>query len=297
VLAPLMPGAQRPPGVVGAAAAAPPGPRNAAERVADLAFLGMRGIEAATLRFAAKYGAVCRFENGLRLGGAAGWTFLASPEGIEHCCATRAANYATRFLPDAYAYATRGLGVLGSQGAYNRAQRRLCGAPFLAGAASAAAFADAAGAAASRLADAWDAAASQAADGVITADVADHAQRLTLDVVGQVAFSHDFRQVERLKADASRAPDALLRHINDAQSAMGACVRACSRCAGCTPCAAAESPRALLAPRRRAVHHAHAGAARAVRAAHAAAGAAGRRAGGHARRGGASDCEPAGAAG
>ena len=212
-------------------AAAPPawGPAAAATYLADLAFLATRGVEAASLRFALR-APVVTFPNPLGLGGVAAWTFLADPALLEHVCAgPRAAQYAARFLPDAYAYATRGLGVLGSQGAYNRAQRRLCGAPFVQGSASAAAFADAAVAAAARLGDVWAEAAAERE--MLRADVATHCQRLSLDIIGAVAFSHDFRQVAAM-ADAVAAQgaswrdgelptDVLLRHLHAAQEAMG----------------------------------------------------------------------------
>jgi cytochrome P450 len=229
-------GASAPAGSSDAPPPAAAGPTDPLSYVADLLFLATAGIEAASLRFARRYGDLCRFPNPVRLGGAAAWTFLASPALLEHVCATRGANYTARFLPDAYAYATRGLGVLGSQGAYNRAQRRLCGAPFAPGAAAAAAFADTAVARTEALGDVWRARAANATqqdqngetiradDGAFTADVAVHMQRLLLDVIGVVAFSHDFKQVEamRLSSREEALPsDALLEHINKAQEVMG----------------------------------------------------------------------------
>jgi cytochrome P450 len=235
------------PGGGDAAATAIVGPSHPLAWALDMLFLATRGIEAATLRFALRYGALCSFPNPLswRYDSSATaasaptdqhtaarspppprWTFLASPELLEHVCATCASNYLARFLPDAYDYATDGRGVLGSSGARNRTARRLCGAPFAPGARSAAAFADAAVSAAQRLGDVW--AANAAAQQAYVVDAADHAQRLTLDVIGSVAFSHDFRQVERLQSQqqqqssAGGGDDALLRHVNAAQAAMGA---------------------------------------------------------------------------
>ena len=48
------------------------------------------------LRFAARYGPVCRFANPAALGGAAGWVFVTSPDDIEHVCGAAARNYQER---------------------------------------------------------------------------------------------------------------------------------------------------------------------------------------------------------
>ena len=213
-----------------ATAAAPWGPAAALTYLADLAFLARQGVEAASLRFALR-APVVSFPNPLGLGGVSSWKFVSDPALLEHVCAgPRAAQYAARFLPDVYQYATQGLGVLGSQGAYNRAQRRLCGSPFVQGSVSAAGFADAAVAAAGRLGDVWDAAAA-ARHEPLRADVATHCQRLSLDIIGAVALSHDFRQVATMAEavaeqgagwrDDELPSDVLLRHINAAQEAMG----------------------------------------------------------------------------
>lgn len=222
----------------GSASAA--GPPHLLAWASDMLFLATRGIEAATLQFALRYGALCSFPNPLgniefrygalhmaapaadaRSPAPPRWTFLASPELLEHVCASRASNYTARFLPDAYEYATHGRGVLGSSGARNRTARRLCGAPFAPGARSAVAFADAAVAAANRLGDVWASNAAHAAAPHVL-DAADHAQRLTLDVIGEVAFSHNFGQVEQLLQGSQHSGDTLLRHVNAAQAAMGA---------------------------------------------------------------------------
>lgn len=89
---------------------------------------------------------------------------------------------------------------------------------------------------ADRLASAWDAALAARGGAPLRADVATDMQRLTLDIVGAVAFSHDFRQVDLVRtthlrgcaapadAAASNAPapsDRLLENINAAQEVMG----------------------------------------------------------------------------
>ena len=111
-----------------------PGPSTPAAYLADMLALARDGIESASLRFALSYGEICRFPNPAGLGGATGWTFLCSPRLVEHCCATKARNFSARFLPDAYSWVTHSLGILGSSGPYNRAQRKLCGPPFAAAA-------------------------------------------------------------------------------------------------------------------------------------------------------------------
>ena len=48
----------------------------------------------------------------------------------QHVATTAAANYRERFLPDGYAFATDGKGLLASGGEYNARHRRLCQPAF-----------------------------------------------------------------------------------------------------------------------------------------------------------------------
>ena len=47
-----------------------------------------------------KYGDICRFENPINLNGASGWTFINSPELVQHVA--NSPNYSERYLPDVY---------------------------------------------------------------------------------------------------------------------------------------------------------------------------------------------------
>ncbi|KXZ42915.1 hypothetical protein GPECTOR_111g248 [Gonium pectorale] len=170
------------------------------------------------LRFSDKYGPVCRFANPASLNGATSWLFLNSPENVQHVCSSNVRNYGRRYLPDIYAYVTHGKGILGSQDEYNARHRRLCSGPFrnraqlqrfssvvvqrslqMADIMTAAAEDQAAGNGSGGGGGAAELPSSGAA-GFVT-DVATQTQRLTLDIVGLVAFSHDFKQVEQVRRD------------------------------------------------------------------------------------------------
>ena len=228
-----------------------PGPRalplDAWDNVVDVGTIAVRGIEEATAHFARKYGGVCRFTNPVNLNGASGWTFVTEPEAVEWICARHTGNYEDRYLPDVYGYVTGGKGILGSQGAYNRRQRQVCSPPFRSPD-RLAEFARVVSGRAARLAELWREGAAAAAataaaaeggkggggeigaQGGFECDVGVHMQRLTLDVVGAVAFTHDFGQVEGmarlgaagLTAGEDEIPsDRILHNINVAQDAMG----------------------------------------------------------------------------
>lgn len=172
------------------------------------------------LRFDERYGPVCRFANPASLNGATSWVFLNSPENVQHVCATNVRNYGRRYLPDIYEFVTHGKGILGSQGDYNTRHRRLCSGPFrnrlqLQRFSSVVVersqqlvdiFTEAAAASSSSTTSS-----SRSSPGFVT-DVATQTQRLTLDVVGLVAFSHDFQQVQQVKRDLQGAADSSVLH-------------------------------------------------------------------------------------
>mmetsp|Transcript_13427 Transcript_13427/g.18356 ORF Transcript_13427/g.18356 Transcript_13427/m.18356 type:complete len:596 (-) Transcript_13427:161-1948(-) len=196
-----------------------PGPQgNMFQNLLDVSVIGLQGMEKATLHFADQYGPIARFPNPIQLGEAAGWVFLNDPGLIEHVCRVNQANYSERFLPDSYLFATEGKGILGSGGEYNKEHRRMC-SPFFQSKFMLQNYADTVVSKTSQLAEIW------AKDGSITTDMAVQMQRLTLDIVGKISFSHDFGQVaamEKLGADSDEIPtDRILNDINEAQEAMG----------------------------------------------------------------------------
>ena len=89
---------------------------------------------------------------------------------------------------------THGKGILGSSGDYNRRHRRLCQPPFRSKELLAR-FGEVVVARASAAADAWEGAAGGR---VARTDVALATQRVTLDIVGLTAFSHNFKQTDHI---------------------------------------------------------------------------------------------------
>eukprot|EP00884_Botryococcus_braunii_P015417 jgi/Botrbrau1/2559/Bobra.0079s0045.1 len=167
----------------------------------DVSMILSKGIHHAMVEFNAKYGPVCRFANPADLNGASGWLFLNDPGDVQWVCATNTKNYSRRYLPDIYKWVTHEKGILGSQGAYNKRHRQLCQPPFRSPALLAT-FADVIVQRTQLLGDIWG------EHNSFSTDVAVQTQRLTLDVVGLVAFSHDFEQTERIRRDmAGRASD------------------------------------------------------------------------------------------
>ncbi|GIL78304.1 hypothetical protein Vretifemale_7752 [Volvox reticuliferus] len=186
----------------------------------DVSVIFLEGLHVAMLRFSEKYGPVCRFSNPASLNGATSWVFLNSPASIQHVCATNVRNYGRRYLPDIYTYVTHGKGILGSQDEYNARHRRLCSGPFR-NRAQLQRFSNVVVERSQKLVEIWTEAAAAAVSGFEPAsspssplsspspscsggfitDVATQTQRLTLDIVGLVAFSHDFRQVEQVRRD------------------------------------------------------------------------------------------------
>eukprot|EP00240_Pyramimonas_obovata_P000733 CAMPEP_0118932954 /NCGR_PEP_ID=MMETSP1169-20130426/10801_1 /TAXON_ID=36882 /ORGANISM="Pyramimonas obovata, Strain CCMP722" /LENGTH=583 /DNA_ID=CAMNT_0006875663 /DNA_START=463 /DNA_END=2215 /DNA_ORIENTATION=+ len=198
-----------------------PGPgKNPFQNLLDVMYIGVFGMEKATLHFARSYGPISRFPNPIQLGDAAGWTFLNDAELIDHVCRENTANYTERFLPDVYTYVTDGKGILGSGGAYNKKHRKMC-TPFFQANTILRSVSGVVGERATRLCDIWE------KEGVLTTDVAVQMQRLTLDIVGLVAFSHNFGQLDAMarlgpSAGENEIPtDRILHNINVAQDKMG----------------------------------------------------------------------------
>ncbi|PNW87838.1 hypothetical protein CHLRE_01g003850v5 [Chlamydomonas reinhardtii] len=174
------------------------------EALKDVSVIFFEGLHVAQLKFSEKYGPVCRFANPASLNGATSWVFINSPENIQHVCATNVRNYSRRYLPDIYTYVTHGKGILGSQDEYNARHRRLCSGPFR-NKWQLQRFSSVVVERSKRLVDIFSAAAAADPSGAFTTDVATQTQRLTLDVVGLVAFSHDFACVEQVQRDLAGA--------------------------------------------------------------------------------------------
>mmetsp|Transcript_38457 Transcript_38457/g.46399 ORF Transcript_38457/g.46399 Transcript_38457/m.46399 type:complete len:587 (+) Transcript_38457:385-2145(+) len=211
----------QPPTTTGPGAVYPGPGKNGFRNLIDVMYIGLFGIEKSTLHFAESYGPIARFPNPVNLGAAAGWTFLNDPELIEHCCASNSANYAERFLPEIYAFVTDDKGILGSSGSYNRQHRKMC-MPFFQKKSALQKFAGVVVERASTIADIWDAEGESA-----EVELAVQMQRLTLDTIGQVSFSYDFKQLEGMEINGATASegeiatDRILVDINTAQDVMG----------------------------------------------------------------------------
>ncbi|KAG2490073.1 hypothetical protein HYH03_011538 [Edaphochlamys debaryana] len=171
----------------------------------DVSIIFSEGLHVAMLKFSERYGPICRFANPASLNGATSWVFLNSPDNIRHVCAANVRNYQRRYLPDIYTWVTHGKGILGSQDEYNARHRRLCGGPFR-NSLQLQRFSSTVVERSLHLCDILRGAAAEAGPrGGLVTDVANQTQRLTLDVVGLVAFSHDFRQVEQARRDLAGA--------------------------------------------------------------------------------------------
>jgi cytochrome P450 len=165
--------------------------------------LALDGVPQVTLSLAEEYGEAVCFANPVGLGNAAGWTFLSGPKDIEHVAASNCNNYRERFLPDSYAFATDGKGILATGGSYNRKHRSLC-QPSFQKRDLLSEFADMVTETAGALRQEWDVAIESRSSGGggqedekgLEIDMALQMQRLTLDIIGKVAFSHNFGQVE-----------------------------------------------------------------------------------------------------
>ena len=162
--------------------------------------LALEGVPQVTLSLAEEYGEAVCFANPVGLGDAAGWTFLSGPKDIEWVAASNCNNYRERFLPDSYAFATNGKGILATGGAYNKKHRSLC-QPSFQKRDLLSEFAEMVTETAEELKQQWDTVIAESGSGKeeeegLEIDMALQMQRLTLDVIGKVAFSHNFGQVE-----------------------------------------------------------------------------------------------------
>jgi len=169
------------------------------------------GIHKAMLTFSIKYGPVCRFANPANLNAAAGWLFVNGPEDVQYLCSTNVRNYQRRYLPDIYKWVTHEKGILGSQDDYNARHRRLCQPPFRSKSVLNR-FSGVISKRALELVDIWR------EFGEHETDVSLQTQRLTLDVVGLTAFSHDFGETAQtrreLAGEQAQKEDQLLWAVN-----------------------------------------------------------------------------------
>jgi len=165
------------------------------------------------------FGPIVRFDN-TNLG-IKSWVFVNEPEIIEHVCFKNSLNYKERYLPDIYRFATQGKGILGSTGEFNLKHRKMCKAPFTQKR-FLQQFAEITAAKASELASIWK---DSSESGVVTVDVSEHVQRLTLDVIGNVSFSYDFGGMSYLRSELGstkfpekhrqvREDDKLMEYVN-----------------------------------------------------------------------------------
>ena len=209
-----------------------------------------------TLTLAEDYGDAVAFANPVGLGNASGWTFLSGksffiafsslshplvflsfhhscalshtdvwnlgPEDIKHVAERNCNNYRERFLPDSYSFATNGKGILATGGRYNKRHRSLC-QPSFQKASLLSTFADMITEASSDLKRQWDStlraeAEAEGAEGGVEIDAALQMQRLTLDIIGKVAFSHNFGQValcgKEMRGENTEEESTLVHAVN-----------------------------------------------------------------------------------
>lgn len=193
-----------------------PGPRPLGFRSAwDVSKILRFGIHEAMLQFFATYGPICRFANPANLNGASGWLFVNNPDDIQYISTSNVRNYMMRYLPDIYKYVTHEKGILGSQGAYNRKHRQLCQAPFAQNK-WLRQFAGVIVARSEMVTEIFT------RNGTFETDIANQMQRLSLDIIGDVAFSHDFGEIQRINIDLqggandlNHETDRLLIAVND----------------------------------------------------------------------------------
>jgi len=173
------------------------------------------GIEEATLRWGQSWGPIVRYDN--RNLPVQSWVFVNEPEIISHICGKNARNYAERYLPDVYKFATQGKGILGSTGKFNADHRKMCKGPFTQRKVLKT-FAESTSYMAHALTEVWR---ESSESGVVTADMSEHMQRLTLDVIGNVSFSYDFGGLKYLQKELSGVDigdnenDKLMEYVNN----------------------------------------------------------------------------------
>eukprot|EP00245_Coleochaete_scutata_P018247 TRINITY_DN938_c0_g1_i1.p1 TRINITY_DN938_c0_g1~~TRINITY_DN938_c0_g1_i1.p1 ORF type:complete len:640 (+),score=112.42 TRINITY_DN938_c0_g1_i1:319-2238(+) len=193
-----------------------PHPLDLIGNISDLSKIALYGIEEATLRYSREHGPLWRFTNGIT-----SWTFTNDPDVVQHICSVNTKNYVDRFLPGVYEYVTHGKGILGSQGEYNRQHRKMCQPPFR-NLSQIKTFTNSIADKVQGVINVWEQEKS------ITGDLALHMQRLTLDIIGEVAFSKDFGQTARIREDPrglapgdDKMRDKLLVAVNESQELMG----------------------------------------------------------------------------
>lgn len=191
-----------------------PGPRPFSLRSAwDVSKILRFGIHEAMHRFFETYGPICRFANPTNLNGKSGWLFINIPDDIQYICSVNNRNYTARYLPDIYRFITDGKGILCSQGEYNRKHRAMCqptfhNRPLLKG------FSE-------KVVRHTEQVVQWFAEADVVTDVTLFTQRLSLDIIGDVAFSHDFRESEKtrkdiqnIKIDYTEDTDDLVKAVN-----------------------------------------------------------------------------------
>eukprot|EP00210_Caulerpa_lentillifera_P007260 g6946.t1 len=191
-----------------------PGPRPLSLRSAwDVSKILRFGIHEAMHRFFESYGPICRFANPTNLNGKSGWLFVNIPNDIQHICSVNNRNYTARYLPDIYRFITEGKGILCSQGEYNRKHRAMCqptfhSKPLLKK------FSE-------KVVRKTERVIKWLAEADVVTDITLVTQRLSLDIIGDVAFSHDFRESEKIRKDIqnieidySEDTDDLVKAVN-----------------------------------------------------------------------------------
>lgn len=207
-----------------------PGRPTARGQLRTLGALAAGGLPAVTLHLAAEEAATdgsdfpCwRFPNAARnfgpeymggVAGATGWVFPSDPADVQWVAQEQAPNYKERFLPDAYEFVAGGKGLLASSGEYNQRHRVKCTQPF-SQKGQLRKFSDVAARGSADMAREWRSAGGE----TVEVDCCLHMQRLTLDLIGRVAFSYDFGQTQatgrEIRGEAKKTPSSLVDAVND----------------------------------------------------------------------------------
>ena len=213
---------------------AAPGRPSVRGQLRTLGALVVDGLPGVTLHLAAEEAAAdgaafpCwRFPNAAQelgpkyMGGVAaatGWVFPSDPDDVRWVAQEQAPNYKERFLPDAYEYVAGGKGLLASSGEYNQRHRVKCTQPF-SQKGQLRKFSEVAAEGSAAMAREW-----RTAGGPVEVDCCLHMQRLTLDLIGRVAFSYDFGQTaatgRELRGETRKAPSSLVDAVNEFGEAM-----------------------------------------------------------------------------
>lgn len=195
-----------------------PGPRPLPndwfDNTMDVSWIVRFGFTEAIVRWEAKYGPIFRFA---AMPGIPGWTFTVDPECVQYISGTNSKNYMGRFLPAVYNMVYEGKGILGSEGAYNRRHRSLCQAPFLS-TKLLRIFSNVITDRTQKMNSIW------AKAGGVSTDIQVDMQRLTLDIIGNIAFSYDFEELSRAESQymgGEVKEDILLDTINRSGDLMG----------------------------------------------------------------------------